>query len=97
MVESAGKWNWSSARFHLGMNDFDPLVKDSTLLGLVSQNDWKSFLMSEEEVEEEELLKFVRTGRPAGDRTFIEKIEKITGMDLTLGQAGRPKKRKNAK
>ncbi|KAF0218949.1 MAG: hypothetical protein FD174_2465 [Geobacteraceae bacterium] len=90
MVKTPWEYPWSSARFHCGLVDHDPLVKDRTLLGLIT--DWREFLSSEEGAESELLRRATRTGRPAGDEQFVEKIESLTGRDLKIKPAGRPVK-----
>ena len=56
-------------------------------------NDWESYLKDEEK---EELIQNIRantkTGRPAGDKKFITKIEEKTGRNLIAKKRGRPKK-----
>jgi putative transposase len=91
MVESAEDYQWSSARFHLGLNKSDPLVKDKSLLGLVE--DWAGYLNRNEDGGEKTLLKSIRTGRPAGGEEFLQRIEVMIQRRLTLGKAGRPKKK----
>jgi hypothetical protein len=79
---------WSSTCFQCGMLDYDPLVKDRTLLGLIT--DWREFLRSGEEGDLHLLRQTTRTGRPAGDDEFVEKVERITGRELKIKRAGRP-------
>lgn len=90
MVKTPWEYPWSSIRFHGGLVDHDPLVKDRTLLGLIK--DWGEFLSSEERAESELLRRATRTGRPAGDEQFVEKVESLTGRDLKRKPAGRPGK-----
>ena len=52
---------WSSARFHLGMIDRDPLVQQSQWFG--SPEDWKEYLR-EESHDLEKFREHFRTGRP---------------------------------
>lgn len=49
MVETPWEYPWSSTRYHCGLSDHDLLVKDRTLLGLVT--DWKEFLSCEASTE----------------------------------------------
>ena len=89
MVKEAMDYPWSSARFHLGVSQGDALVKDRTLLGLV-QN-WSEYLnVRDEPSTQTRLLRGLRTGRPTGSDQFVNLIEKITGRDLRMRQAGRP-------
>jgi len=89
MVKEAMDYPWSSARFHLGVSQGDVLVKDKSLLGLV-QN-WAEYLnVRDEPAIQTTLLRGIRTGRPTGSDQFVNLIEKITGRDLRVRQAGRP-------
>ena len=89
MVKEAMDYPWSSARFHLGVSQSDALVKDKSLLGLV-QN-WAEYLNVRDEPSiQTTLLRGIRTGRPTGSDQFVNSIEKITGRDLRMRQAGRP-------
>ena len=89
IVAQAWEYPWSSARFHTGMTESDPLVKDSTLSGLIS--DWKEFLAGKMAGEVDRLRMATQTGRPAGDDVFIAKVESLTGRDLSKGTPGRPR------
>jgi len=83
-------YQWSSARFHLGIIETDVMVVDRTLLGLVS--DWEDLLKSENEEDSKRLRFFTRTGRPVGDDNFAEKVKNLTGKDPRPRPAGRPRK-----
>ena len=90
MVETPWEYPWSSTRYHCGLSDHDPLVKDRTLLGLVT--DWREFLSCEASTESDRLRQSTRTGRPAGDEQFLAAIENLTGRELKIKPAGRPSK-----
>ena len=92
LAKTPWEYPWSSSRFHCGLTDHDQLVKDRTLLGLI--NDWPDFLCAEESVEFAMLRQATRTGRPAGDELFVEKVESLTGRELKIRPAGRPAKTK---
>lgn len=49
----------------MGIAEYDPLVTDRTLLGLVT--DREGFLRSAEDLPIKKLPQATRTGRPAGD------------------------------
>lgn len=91
LVAVPWEYAWSSARFHMGMADHDPLVTDRTLLGLV--RDWEHFLSAEEDTSWRELRQCTHTGRPAGGDAFVSMVEDLTGRDLSKGIPGRPRKR----
>lgn len=90
MVKKAWDYEWSSARFHAGKCVSDPLVTDRTLLGLVT--DWGELLAGDDEEANKILRAGVKIGRPVGNESFLQKIEAITGRDLSKGKPGRPKK-----
>jgi putative transposase len=91
MVREPGDYPWSSARFHLGLNTKDALVRDKTLMGLIEH--WAEYLQGNDDPSiETTLLRGIRTGRPAGSEPFIEMLERLTGRDLVMRKAGRPRK-----
>ena len=90
IVEKAWEYPWSSSRFHIGLNDADPLVKDPSIMGLTI--DWQGFLLSERDNLNDTLRRATKTGRPAGNATFMEKVEQITNRNLGYGKKGRPRK-----
>ena len=89
MVSAPWDYQWSSARYHVGLTAHDPLVIHSTLLSSI--NDWQQFLTSESDVDHELREKY-RTGRPFGPTEFYDTVENITGRDTRPKQPGRPKK-----
>lgn len=90
MVTYAWDYPWSSARFHTGKSEADPLVKERTLSGLISN--WEEFLTGGMAGEVDQLRMATQTGRPAGDEQFLAKVENLTGRDLSKGVPGRPRK-----
>ncbi len=84
------EYPWSSVRFHGGLIEHDPLVRDRSLRGLIT--DWRELLSTGEDAASERLLQATRTGRPAGDTTFVEKVESVTGRNLRMKSAGRPRR-----
>ncbi len=93
MVKVAWDYPWSSAAYHVGKIEKDILVEDRTLIGLV--DDWQSFLADAGDRRQREALRLAtRTGRPAGDSSFIETLEQLTDRTLKRGRPGRPVKRK---
>jgi len=90
MVAHAWKYPWSSAGFPAGWTESDPLVKDRTLSGLIT--DWEGFLAGGITDEFDRLRMTTQTGRPSGDDIFIAKVENMTGRDLSKGAPGRPRK-----
>ena len=94
LVASAGDWPWSSARAHLAGRD-DCLVKVAPLLAMIG--DWDAFLNSAVPEEElRDLRRHGRTGRPLGNETFVERLEKMVGRALRPQKRGpKPKQRPN--
>jgi putative transposase len=90
IVRYAWEYPWSSARFHMGIIETDPLVKDQTLFGLVV--DWQDFLFMEDITSSDRLRLATRTGRPTGGEGFIDKIQNLTGRTLQKGKSGRRRK-----
>ena len=69
-----------------GTAEYDSLVIDQTLLGLVT--DWGGFLHSVEDGPIKKLRRATRTGRPAGDGALVTTVEGLTGRDLSKGRPG---------
>ncbi len=90
MVACAWDHPCSSAAFHTGRSDSDPLVKDKTLSGLITN--WEEYLAGGTTLELTQIRIATQTGRPAGDDSFVGKVANLTGRDLSIGKAGRPKK-----
>ncbi len=78
-------WPWSSASAHL-QGDDDELGEVSAMQTLV--RDWRDYLQSTPPSAEREALRcHTRSGRPLGDKDFIDRLEGQTGRHL------RPRKR----
>jgi putative transposase len=94
MVKRVEVWEWSSARYHLGIETTDWLVREQNLFGLV--NDWRQFLTDDDEDDRTNYELQLRTGRPLGTDDFIDRLEKLIGMGLRRKKGGwqKGKKRK---
>jgi putative transposase len=80
LVARAEDYPWSSARAHV-CRERDPLIMSCAMQDEIK--DWAGFLSTAvPESETENLRKSTRTGRPAGDQDFVERLEKITGRVL---------------
>jgi putative transposase len=91
MVKTAEDYKWSSIRHHLGKERI-PFINDAMLQEMI--DDWGEYLKEDIKKESIELLrKHERTGRPLGDKTFIEKLEKKLGISLKKNKPGRKKKK----
>lgn len=86
MVKRAEDYWWSSARAHVRRRK-DPLLSDFYLVKEIK--DWGRYLTEEDK--EEQLKKFrkhIETGRPLGDKIFIEKLEQKLGIILKKKKPG---------
>lgn len=90
MVANAWDYEWSSAKYHLGIRASDILVSDRTLMGLV-QN-WQELLVVEDGKADAELRAGSKIGRPMGCDSFLDRVEELTGRKLRKRKPGRPKK-----
>ena len=66
------------------------------LLGIVgmSSNSWKRYIDSrEDEKTLNEIRTYTLTGRPLGDMTFVENMEKKFGRRFLFVPRGRPRKK----
>ena len=95
-INHAWDYPWSSARYHAGFVESDPLLgsqKHQTNYSkfLAEIGNWQEFLTSPQD-DMEKLREKTRTGRPCGDESFVCKIEKITGRTLRPQKPG-PKKK----
>ena len=87
LVGDAVDWPWSSAKTHLSARD-DHLVEVAPMPAMVK--DWRAFLdsaMPEEQLRE--LRTHARTGRPLGNTTFVDRLERLVGRVLRPGRPGR--------
>ena len=84
-VKHAWDYEWSSARYHIGLIDSDPLVYPHELLEPI--DNWRLFL-SKESDDLDVLRGKTRTGRPCGSGTFVEKAEFLTDRVLSPRKPG---------
>jgi putative transposase len=86
LVKKPWDYRWSSARAHVGGQD-DILVRVKPLLKMV--DDWRDFIR--QQTTQESIRAFQRhgrTGRPLGDKAFVEKVEIKTRRDLKPKKPG---------
>lgn len=86
LAREAWDYPWSSARSLLGLIQVDPLVHDPRRFA--KEADWNAMLRSKAD-DLEPLRRHTRTGRPFGDRTFVENVESVTGRALQPRKPGR--------
>lgn len=90
IVENAIEYKWSSIRHHMGKEKIS-WDKDDMLQEMIG--DWNEYLNKEDKKEDIDMLrKHERTGRPLGDRSFLETLEEVLGISLKKKKPG-PKKR----
>ena len=87
MVKRAWEYLWSRAKFHIGEQKVDVLVKDRNLLGLIANS--REFLHEEDSGAEKDLRRATTTGRPLVDREHLARIEEKIGRSLSKEKPGR--------
>ena len=93
LVADPAEYPWSSAGAHIRGTD-DGFATVAPLLQLV--DNWRSFLAGGlPDDEYENLRKHERTGRPLGNKRFVDLLESKLGKMLAPQKGGRPKKQKN--
>jgi putative transposase len=85
LVARAADWRWSSARAHTTGED-----DGVTARGPVSERfpDFVQLLATADDAALERLRAAESVGRPLGDETFLERIERATGRQLRPGKRG---------
>jgi len=86
MVRDALSWPWSSACFHAGCRNDDPLVTSRERLDWIHH--WEEYLGSDP-TEIDSIRACTRTGRPCGGEEFIRMAESATGRKLRKEKPGR--------
>ncbi|MBT7952847.1 MAG: transposase [Gammaproteobacteria bacterium] len=80
------EWTWSSVHAHLAGKD-DMLVSVKPMLERI--NNWQNFLATYESSEElTTIRRHSRTGRPAGNEGFLDKLEAMTGRSFRRAKTG---------
>ncbi|MDQ7050397.1 MAG: transposase [Enterobacterales bacterium] len=91
MVKQAWDYRWSSVHAHLSGYDENGLVEVKKSQKLVGN--WKNYLLNAQGLPMKEIESHRKTGRPLGDKRFLDHAEAITGRDLTKKKPG-PKSNK---
>jgi putative transposase len=96
LVGHALDYKWSSARGHGGAEK-DNLLSERWPSGdLLDQ--WSDLLLGADEQKELDTIRLsTRTGRPLGDETFIEQVERIIKRTIRSRRRGRPRKKRPKK
>ena len=92
MVRLPWEYKYSSASYHIGEKSTDFLIQnDRVLQNLI--DDWRSYLHNSDSAEDlAKIRKEESGGRPIGNESFIEKLEKKLNRSLNRKTAGRPSK-----
>lgn len=94
MVRRAENYRWSSAAAHCG-KETDKLIdpKSGWNKKFTSIEDWSTWLAEGDETDEiQTLRKNIEKGLPCGAESFIKRLSKLVGRELTSRPQGRPKK-----
>lgn len=86
LCKFAEHWPWSSARAHTAGKD-DELVSVAPMLQRI--NNWSEYLHQPSSIDEKNIRRATRTGRPAGSDEFLEVVQSLTGIDVRPKRAGR--------
>jgi putative transposase len=93
LVLRPDRYPWSSAGGHAGLRE-DPLLADGLKVRGKGEN-WAKWLRAGEDATLVQTIRAsTRTGRPAGNETFIARLENLTGRILRFRKVGRPRKEK---
>ena len=93
IVKKPTEYAWSSAKSHVGISHKD-IIDTSPLFKYIEieQEDWREFIDKTDEANDIAVIrKHTMTGRPLGDSSFIERLEKMFSMRLHALTVGRPK------
>ena len=93
MVGYIWDYPWSSVHAHLSGEDKDGIVATENMVGLIG--DWKSYLLSASGDDVADFQKHTRTGRPLGDKSFLQMAEKRLNRDLRKKKPGPKLKDRN--
>ena len=93
MVKTPWEYRWSSVRLYMDTTKRDPLVSGNTMLREVI-GDWGAYVRQEENQGFIDVLRReVVVSRPAGNESFIRRLEKCFDCMLRRQKVGRPSKR----
>jgi putative transposase len=80
LVERPEEWPWSSARAHLDRRRSDPVLAPRPWL--TEELDWRAFLQEDIALQElAQMRRHLRSGRPYGDESFVERLERLLSRD----------------
>ena len=88
MVPQPWDYQWSGARYHVGLVDKDPLIDIDYLASRqLSTKEWREFLQSDPS-QMRNIRKSTKSGRPCGDKAFVRRLEEVTGRVLQRRRPG---------
>ncbi len=94
IVKRPYEYTWSSAKDHVN-NARSSIIDTSGLFSYmeIEQSKWKNFIDTPDNADDaSNIRKHTMTGRPLGNESFINKLEKRLGERLHALPVGRPKK-----
>ena len=91
LVENAEDYRWSSAKGHI-IGTRDTLISGDSWLSSSERNDFKEFLLQEDEETKSAIRRSTSFGRPFGSESFVAMLEFRLNQTLKTRKAGRPKK-----
>ncbi|MFP4356802.1 MAG: transposase [Phycisphaerae bacterium] len=100
LISRAEDWPWSSAAAHVDGRRKDPLAEKQWLRDLIADwsCSWREYLAERTDGEmARELSLHESTGRPLGEKSFVQHLGELLGRDLLPGKPGRPPKQRRAK
>ena len=91
LTQSADVYEWSSARYHLGLKSPPALLRMSPWNEHFSIETWREALQGTDETSDAgELRRCTGRGRPWGNTEFLESLEKQLGRQFRPRPVGRP-------
>jgi len=88
LIQRAEQYGWSSARAHCAMAQ-DPLLDPARPYGLWPIEDWSAWLAEREDgARLQAIRRCTATGRPCGDKPFIERLQDQLGRILQPQKRG---------
>jgi hypothetical protein len=94
MVRKAENYAWSSAAARCGLRN-DPLLSPLPEYFPVKTGDWSGWLAEKDDERMVAAIRLrTRTGRPAGNRKFVARMETLTKRRLQPRMVGRPEKKR---
>ena len=94
IVKKPYEYPWSSAKDHSGITHTS-IIDAHGLFNYIEipQDGWEGFIDAQDRAEDISMIrKYSMTGRPLGNESFIQKLEKQLGKRVRALPVGRPKK-----